>query len=219
MPIHAPIVNLSPQVRDAFDEGCRAVFKTTERRAWAGRETRELLWPFAVHYQRLIALPRRTRRSIERRWKRTLSAIALLMTLGLAPAWAAVIEVSPGTPPSINADGKCSLIEAIVNANRNARTHLDCVAGAGLDTIVLPEKSQQLRAQRNVAADHVANRDRRPPQHNSPEYVVFETLIFFHVSASGDLTLNETTVSGATTASGDTGRGSGVSTTAGYHAE
>jgi hypothetical protein len=42
MPIHAPIVNLSPQMRDAFDEACRAVFKTSEPRAWAGRETCEL---------------------------------------------------------------------------------------------------------------------------------------------------------------------------------
>jgi hypothetical protein len=199
MPTSAPIVDLRPQVCEAFDEGCRAVFKTPERRAWPGRETRELLWRFAAHYQRLIALPRRTRRSIERRWKRTLSAIALLMTLGLAPASAAVIEVSPGTSPSINADGKCSLIEAIVNANRNARTHLDCVAGAGPDTIVLPTKSQhRLNAEemlppitsRIVIEGHQSTILRNTSEHS-------HSRSFFDVHANGDLTLNETTVSGA----------------------
>ena len=65
---------------------------------------------------------------MERQWKRTLSAIALLMTLGQAPAWAAIMEVTPGTPPSINADGKCSLIEAIVNANRD-RAHSPRLCG------------------------------------------------------------------------------------------
>jgi predicted outer membrane repeat protein len=194
----APIVDVSPQVRDAFDEGCRAVFKTSEQRVWVGRETRELLLRFAAHYQRLIGLPRRTRRSIERRWKHALSAIALLMTLGSVPAWAAVIQVSPGTPPSIKADGKCSLIEAIVNANRNARTHLDCVAGGGTDTITLPASSQQ-RLNGTETLPPITSRiviegrqstisrntDSRP------------SLTFFNVSASGDLTLNETIVTGA----------------------
>jgi hypothetical protein len=140
----ASIVGVSPQVRDAFDEGCQAVFSASEQRPWIRRETRDLLLRFATHYERLIALPRRSRRTIERRWKHTLSAIALLMTLGQAPAFAAVIQVTPGTPPSIKGDGRCSLIEAIVNANRNARTHLDCVAGSGADTIVLPAASKQV---------------------------------------------------------------------------
>src|SRR5688572_16958742 len=100
MPIHTPIVNVSPQVRAAFDEACLAILKTRVQRSLVGPAPHDFLLGFAAHYQRLIALPRRTRRSIERRWKRTLSAIALLMTLGLAPASAAVIEVSPGTPPS-----------------------------------------------------------------------------------------------------------------------
>jgi hypothetical protein len=199
MPIHAQITSLSPRVRDAFDEGCRAVFKVSEQRPWPRRETRELLWRFAAHYQRLISLPRRTRRAIERRWKRTLSAIALLMTLGLAPASAAVLEVSPGTPPSINADGRCSLIEAIVNANRNARTHLDCMAGAGPDTIVLPAKSQQrLNGQQmlpQITSRIVIEGHQSTILRNTS--VLTTNLTFFHVSASGDLTLNETTVSGA----------------------
>ena len=91
MSTSAPIVDLSPQVRDAFDEGCRAVFKTHAQRPMLEYKSRDLLLRFAAHYQHLSALPRRMRRTLERRWKCTLSAIALLMTLGQAPAFAAII--------------------------------------------------------------------------------------------------------------------------------
>lgn len=39
--------------------------------------------------------------------------------------------------PNIAADGQCSLIEAIVNANDDAATHADCAAGSGPDVIEL----------------------------------------------------------------------------------
>lgn len=39
--------------------------------------------------------------------------------------------------PNIAADGQCSLIEAIVNANDDAVTHADCAAGSGPDVIEL----------------------------------------------------------------------------------
>jgi hypothetical protein len=142
MPTSAPIVDLTPQVREAFDEACLAVFQTHVQDLLVGRVSRDLLLRFAGHYRHLSALPRRTRRSIERSWKRTLSAIALLMTLAHAPAWAAIIEVSPGMPPAINSDGRCSLGEAITNANANAAIQPDCAAGAGIDTIFLPAMSQ-----------------------------------------------------------------------------
>ena len=50
---------------------------------------------------------------------------------------AATITVTTSNP-NIAADGQCSLIEAIVNANNDAATHADCPAGSGADTIVLP---------------------------------------------------------------------------------
>ncbi len=34
--------------------------------------------------------------------------------------------------PSIKADGQCSLIEAIINANNDTRTYADCPTGQGL---------------------------------------------------------------------------------------
>jgi predicted outer membrane repeat protein len=39
--------------------------------------------------------------------------------------------------PYVNANGRCSLVEAIDNANADAVTHADCPAGAGADTIYL----------------------------------------------------------------------------------
>ena len=52
-------------------------------------------------------------------------------------ATAATITVTTNNP-NIIADGQCSLIEAIVNANNDSATHTDCAAGSGADTIVLP---------------------------------------------------------------------------------
>jgi hypothetical protein len=196
--ISAPTLDLNLQVREAFDEACSAIFETHAQRP-LGRKSNDLLLGFARHYRRLTALPRRTRRSMERRWKCALASIALLLTLSQAPASAEVIEVFPGTPPSINADGRCSLIEAIVNANKDARTHLDCVAGSGLDTIRLPELSQQsLKTQEiipkiwsRIVIDGRNSTIRRNT--STPSY-----LNILDITAAGDVTLNKVTVAGAT---------------------
>jgi hypothetical protein len=213
----APIVDLSPQVREAFDEAWLAVFKTrAQQRPLVARGPHKVLLDFAAHYRRLTALPRRTRRSMERHWKCALTVIALLMTLGQTPAWTANIEVSAGVPPSINADGKCSLIEAIVNANRDLRTHLDCVAGAGADTIALPAMStQRLNAKQSlpqITSRIVIEGRQSTVQRNTSEESY--DLTFFRIGATGDLTLNKITVSGAT-ASGVTG-GNGVLNDGGF---
>src|SRR5262245_10398125 len=67
----------------------------------------------------------------------SLAGAALLLALGQGVATAATITVTTNNP-NIVADGECSLIEAIVNANNDAATFPDCVAGSGADTIVLP---------------------------------------------------------------------------------
>jgi hypothetical protein len=69
-----------------------------------------------------------------------LAGVALLLALGGNPVQAATLTVT-ATNPNISADGRCSLIEAIVNANADARLHADCVAGSGTDAIVLPAGS------------------------------------------------------------------------------
>jgi hypothetical protein len=70
----------------------------------------------------------------------SLAGAALLLALGQGVATAATINVTTNDP-RIAADGQCSLVEAIVNANNDAATHPDCPAGSGADTIVLPAKA------------------------------------------------------------------------------
>ncbi len=68
---------------------------------------------------------------------RTNVILITIGVLGLAlPAAAATIPVTT-TNPAVAADGQCSLIEAIYNANGDAQTHADCPAGSGADTIEL----------------------------------------------------------------------------------
>ena len=69
----------------------------------------ELLPQFAQQYQRLIDLPRRTRRGLQRQLKRSLAGIALMSALGAQPALAATINVG----------GQCTLVKAIVSANND----------------------------------------------------------------------------------------------------
>ncbi len=122
----------------------------------------ELFARFAACYAELRALPRGARRRLQRRLARStdfgaalpeclrqsgqrlqhrmawsLAGAALLLALGQGVATAATITVTTNNP-NIAADGQCSLIEAIVNANNDAATFPDCAAGSGADTIVLP---------------------------------------------------------------------------------
>ena len=93
------------------------------------------LWPrFAGYHQALARLPRKVRRALQRRWRRSLRAIALLLALGQAPALAATIAVD-GT--------SCTLIDATTAANRDAPAG-GCPAGSGTDTITLPAGSLSL---------------------------------------------------------------------------
>jgi len=117
----------------------------------------ELLPRFADAYAQLRNLPRGTRRALQRQlarscdvaipidWRQklagSLAGAALLLALGQGTAQANDITVNT-TKPAINgADNKCSLIEAIINANDDALTHADClVPGSGADRILLPAK-------------------------------------------------------------------------------
>src|SRR6185369_4618912 len=118
---------------------------------------RELFPRFASYYSQLRALPRGTRRSLQRKlarakelvslqpeWQRklagSLAGAALLLALAQS-AGAATITVTTNIPDINDGDGKCSLIEAIINANNDAATHPDCAAGSGRNTILLPNDS------------------------------------------------------------------------------
>src|SRR5215813_13090309 len=122
----------------------------------------ELFARFAACYAELRALPRSARRALQRQLARSgelagilpeylqqggrrlqhrmawsLAGAALLLALSQGVATAATIAVTTNDP-NVIADGQCSLIEAIVNANNDAATFPDCAAGSGTDTIVLP---------------------------------------------------------------------------------
>ena len=140
--------------------------KEGDQRLWfadtLNERSGELFSRFAACYAELRALPRGARRSLQRRLARSselaailpeylqqggrrlqhrmawsLAGAALLLALSQGIATAATITVTTNDP-NIAADGQCSLIEAIINANNDAATHADCGAGNGADTIVLP---------------------------------------------------------------------------------
>jgi hypothetical protein len=197
-----------------------AELETTQIAALA-RDDRGKLFPrFAVNYARLRALPRGSRRAIARRlarrcrnrgapeWQSKLAAsvagAALLLALGIGASQAATINVTPKTPPEINdGDGRCSLAEAIVNANNGGQTFADCDAGDGNDTIVLPKGSQNLTLVDNddfgdtglpVITTKITiqgNGAKITRSKNAPPFRLIA------VSNSGDLTLEHVTLSGA----------------------
>jgi hypothetical protein len=171
---------------------------------------RELFADFAAAYDDLRRLPRGARRTLQRRlahaapsWKAKLAAsiagAALLIALSQTSAPAATITVNT-LSPGIKADGLCSLIEAIVNANNNAATHADCGAGSGADVIQLPAlgtikvtKSFTKYYGRNglpaITSDITISG-------NGGKIVAKSGFRLFAVKSSGDLTLDNVTLSG-----------------------
>jgi len=208
-----------------------AQIKEAEKNPWLNEALRrcgdELFARFAACYAELRALPRGARRTLQRRIARSnelgailpkdlqrgerriqqkmawsLAGAALLLALGQGVATAATITVTTDNP-NIVADGQCSLIEAIVNANNDAATFPDCPAGSGADTIVLPASGNLTLS----AADFFAIGPRGLPnitsritiegngatiarQGNAPAFSLM------HVAVGADLTLRRVTLSG-----------------------
>ncbi len=166
---------------------------------------RHLLWPrFAEIYQGLYHLPRKTRRALQRRWRRSLAGIALLYALGhTSGVPAAQIDVGIGG---------CTLVDAITAANTDLPAR-NCPAGSGADTITLPAGSTQpLTSPIGFLAGYsglpvvdskiiiegngsTIARDRAAPE--------FRILA---IRSTGDLTLRDTAVTGGLV-SGGTGGG------------
>jgi len=113
----------------------------------------ELFPRFADAYAQLRHLPRGARRALQHRlarscdvaipaeWQRklagSLAGAALLLALGQGAAHALDIPLTTNKP-GILADGLCSLIEAITNANNDDQSvSTDCPAGSGADRITL----------------------------------------------------------------------------------
>jgi len=120
--------------------------------------------------------------------------------------------------PNAAEDGQCSLVEAIVNANDDANTYVDCASGAGPDTIELPAGLYALNA-----VHHVGNGNNGLPSITSAITIDGNgasvtqmarsatspglQIRIFHVVAGGDLTLNDLTVSNGAATTGAGGGG------------
>lgn len=197
----------------------------------AALASRRAVWVprFASCYLHLFALPRGARRRLARRLKRSrhlgglgpferrrdakvklacsIAGAALLMAL-LDGAEAATITVTTNSPGISDLDGRCSLAEAIINANDDAATHPDCAAGSGADIIVLPKGAQALTSSYADYSGATAlpvitseitisgSRTRIARAKNAPAFRLFA------VAGGGSLTLNDVTLSGGTATSG-----------------
>jgi len=152
----------------------------------------ELLPRFAASYTQLRTLPRRVRRALQRQWGLSLAGIALVLALGQSPLQAATIRVN----------ARCTLVDAIRAANTDAARG-ECRAGRGADTIVLPAGSTQtLRRVHNstygptglpVISSPITIEGQGSTIVRASEAPEFRMLA---LSSTGELTLNETTVSG-----------------------
>ena len=124
----------------------------TATREWlAGlmlRRDSELLSRFVFYYREMQRRPRQWRRQLRRKLAVTVTGAALLLALAGGPiAWAepidtnATINVVNGEVAIAN-NGKCSLMEAIINARAttNGQMKADCATGNinGPDTVSLP---------------------------------------------------------------------------------
>jgi hypothetical protein len=156
------------------------------------RRSDELLPRFAAYYTYLKALPHRVRKALQRQWRMPLAGVALMLALGQSPGLAATIPVG----------GNCTLVDAITAANTDSATG-GCPAGSGADTIVLPAGSTQTLTQVNnstygATGLPVISSTITIEGHGStivraasaPEFRIAA------VNSTGDLTLNETTVTG-----------------------
>ncbi len=175
----------------------------TKKHHWAAalvlHRGRSLLSRLAFHYQRLRNLPRHIRRRLQRKAALTLAGAALLFTLGRAPAPSQIAHAADITVDEIN----CTLIDAIRSAN-NDGSYGSCMTGDGDDTIYLqadvtltaaydyhyyadtglPLITSQITIEGN---GHTIARD------TDPSTTHFRLLA---VSSSGDLTINNTTLTG-----------------------
>lgn len=143
----------------------------------------------------------------------TLAGVALLLAMG-GGGWgppevsAAAITVESGIVAVAN-DGKCSLVEAIINANSDNRVFTgagECIAGSGADTITLPGSTFSLLSAYGGFAYYSDNG--LPPITSditiqgggaTIERAAASRFRVLLVDDSGDLTLNNTTISGGST--------------------
>src|SRR6185369_4240393 len=132
-PLSSPAPRTDARTRAAWQTQVAAARKTPGLLPLLLRQRHALLPRFATAYHRLRTLPKWLRRRLQRHWHASLGGLALLLTLGQAPALAV----------TINVDGTvCTLVDAITAANTNALVGgCDGSASTGADTLVLEPNS------------------------------------------------------------------------------
>jgi len=159
----------------------------------------KLIRRFAYFYERLQNWPRRLRQ----RLAVSLAAAALLLALSSTPSLhAAEISITPAAA-GVNAGDGCSLVEAIENANADAQTHAECPAGNGADTITLAGSSY---AYTTAYGNYSGSYDAALPNITSDITIQGNgatiqgpgdgSMRVLTVTSSGNLTLNDATISG-----------------------
>ena len=148
------------------------------------------------------------RRGLLRQWGSAVVGATLALTLQTAPLWATTIPVTTSDPAIQAGDNKCSLSEALINANNdNQSGATDCPAGNGADTLVLAGGRYTISALHNntdgpnglpsitsmiVISGNGATLER------AGTAAAFRIL---HVAQGGNLTLQQTTLTGGHAAS------------------
>jgi hypothetical protein len=163
------------------------------------RHKSELLPKFAAYYQQLRALPRRTRRLLQRKWACSLAGAALLLAVGGREAHA-------GTTINVPAGDVAALIQAISNANSEVAPF------DGADTIKLATSTFTLTTSNNsthgaTGLPVITSTITIAGNSSTITRSSVDAFRIFAIGSGGALTLQETTVSGGV-ASG--GRGGGV---------
>lgn len=157
---------------------------------------------FLHFYHQLRQLPRRTRRQLAQRVALSLSGVAVALALSRAPAHALTITVDGPVVSDATNNGFCSLVEAIQNADNQLPFNADCEPGTAdkfvQDTIILPSNavftlSNTLPSIRsNIVIEGNDSTIRRDPADPNK----FRLFYAPGGSNSGNLTLNDLTISG-----------------------
>ncbi len=158
-----------------------------------GRVDPSLRPRFIAYHRRFARLPRKARRALQRQSRRSLAGLALWCALGQIPAALAA---------QIDVGGGCTLVDAITAANRDTPTG-GCPAGGGADTLILPAGSNQTPSSVDndtygptglplitsaIVIDGNGSTIGRVPA--TPDFRILA------IGSGGDLTLQETTVTG-----------------------
>ena len=173
--------------RSSMDSDLFAAWTRQVRHAqsspWLLRELltrgQELLPRFAEYYARLNALPRTTRRLLGRKLAGSLAGAAFLLSLGAGSAWADDFSASNAT----------ELVNAITSANGNGEADTITLTG----DVSLTSGDNGSNGLPIISSDITIEGDGFTIERDSSATDNFR---LFEVGSSGNLTLNDTTISG-----------------------